>query len=243
MLDVIEKLLILQDRDRKISDVNAELASIAPQRERLQGKVKDSQDKLESSKLQLKQIESERKRLELEVESKKQQIEKYALQQFQTKKNEEYRALATEIDNCKAAIVGFEDQQLELMEKAEAVQKEVAAATEIANQARKEVDSHTKDLADREQALSRQRADLEAGYEELEAAVGDDSVLARYKRLRKQRGERTVVGIEHSVCGGCHMKLPVQIVISCQGAQELICCPNCGRILYYTPHMDLAVAQ
>lgn len=243
MLDVIEKLLILQDRDRKITDVNAELSSIAPQRDRLQATLNHSQAKLEASKLQLKQIESDRKRLELEVESRKQQIEKYALQQFQTKKNEEYRALATEIDGCKAAIVGLEDQQLELMEKAETVQKEVAAATDVANQARKEVDAQMKDLADREQALSRQRSELEAGYDELEAAVSDESVLARYKRLRKQRGDRTVVGIEHSVCGGCHMKLPVQIVVSCQGAQELICCPNCGRILYYTPHMDLAVAQ
>jgi uncharacterized protein len=243
MLDVIEKLLILQDRDRKITDVSAELSSIALQRDRLHAKLTDSQVKLEASKLQLKQIESERKRLELEVESKKLQIERYALQQFQTKKNEEYRALASEIDNCRAAIVGFEDQQLELMERADGVQKEVAAATLVANHANKDVDSDMSDLAEREQALLRQRADLEAGYRELEAAVGDESILARYKRLRKQRGERTVVGIEHSVCGGCHMKLPVQIVISCQGAQDLISCPNCARILYYTPHMDLAVAQ
>jgi predicted nucleic acid-binding Zn-ribbon protein len=243
MLDAIEKLLILQDRDRKITRVQAELASLAPQRDRLQAGFADSQARLEGAKLQLKQLESERKRLELEVEAKKQQIEKYALQQFQTKKNEEYRALATEIDTCRAAIVGLDDQQLELMERAEAVQKEVAAATVEANGARKLIDSQMADLAEREGALRKELADLEAGYEELEGAVGDESILARYKRLRKQRGERSVVGIEHSVCGGCHMKLPTQIVISCQGAQEPISCPYCGRLLYYTPHMDLAVAE
>jgi predicted nucleic acid-binding Zn-ribbon protein len=243
MLDVIEKLLILQDRDRKISHVGAELASISPQRDRLQGRLSDAQAGLESGKLQLKQLETERKRLELEVEGKKQQIEKYSLQQFQTKKNDEYRALASEIDTCKTAIVSFEDQQLELMEKAEAVQKEVTAAAQNTNETRKQVESHLSDLAEREQALQKELSDLEAGYEQLEGAVGDESVLSRYKRLRRQRGERTVVGIEHSVCGGCHMKLPTQIVISCQGATELICCPNCGRILYYTPHMDLAVAD
>src|SRR5690349_18148662 len=112
MLDVIEKLLILQDRDRKISHVKAELASIAPQRERLQAQVSQLQSSLDAGKLKLKQLESERKRLELEVDSKKGLIEKYSLQQFQTKKNDEYRALANEITTCKAAIVGLEDQQI-----------------------------------------------------------------------------------------------------------------------------------
>src|SRR5262245_32372228 len=117
MLDVIEKLLTLQDRDRRIAIVKAELASIEPQSRALASKVSDAQAALENAKLKTKQLESERKRLELEVESKKQQIEKYALQQFQTKKNEEYRALSNEIENCKSAIVNLEDQQLEFMEK------------------------------------------------------------------------------------------------------------------------------
>src|SRR6478609_5018639 len=112
MLDVIEKLLVLQDRDRQIAQVRSELANIAPQRERLQARVNDAQSELDATKLRLKQLESERKRLELEVDSKKQQIEKYSLQQFQTKKNDEYRALATEIETCKGNISVLEDQQL-----------------------------------------------------------------------------------------------------------------------------------
>jgi predicted nucleic acid-binding Zn-ribbon protein len=75
-----------------------------------------------------KQIESDRKQRELEVEGKKQQIGRYSLQQFQTKKNEEYRALAHEIELCNAEIVKLEDAQLELMEQAEATQREILAA-------------------------------------------------------------------------------------------------------------------
>ena len=82
-------------------------------------------------------MRSDRKKLELDVEAKKAQIEKYSLQQFQTKKNDEYRALAHEIELCKEAIVKLEDQQIELMEKAEMAQKEVAAANQTAGEARK----------------------------------------------------------------------------------------------------------
>jgi uncharacterized protein len=241
--EVIQKLLVLQDRDRQIAQLRAELASVAPQRERLQGRVNQTQAESEAVKLRLKQLETDRKRFELEVEANKQKIERYSLQQFQTKKNDEYRALAHEIETCKKAIFGLEDQELELMEQAESAQKTAAASTQAASLAKKQVDAQLAGLAQREQALTKQLADLESGYEQLEASVGDESVLAKYKRLRRQRGERMVVGIEHSVCGGCHMKLPTQIVVSCQGAQELMSCPNCGRILYYTRDMDLAIVD
>ena len=116
MYEVIEKLIILQDRDRKISKIQDELARIPTEREQLSAKFSSLQGGLDAAKLKVKQIETDRKQLELEAEAKKQQIAKYSLQQFQTKKNEEYRALAHETELCKENIVKLEDQQLDLME-------------------------------------------------------------------------------------------------------------------------------
>ncbi len=242
MLDVIEKLLILQDRDRKIVRVQTELANVGPERAALEGRAAGSQATLDAAKLKQKQIEAERKELELEVETRKQQIEKYSVQQFQTKKNEEYRALAHEIETCKKQIGQLEDQQLELMEKGDGAHKEMVEAARVATEMRKQAEELVAELSSREQSLQKKLAELEANYEQLVGAV-DESVLNRYQRLRKHKGENTVVGIEHSVCGGCHMKLPTQIVVTCQGQQELVSCPNCGRILYYARHMDLAFAD
>lgn len=242
MLEVIEKILILQDRDRKIQRVRAELANVGPEREALQSRLTGSQTALEVTKLTVKQIESERKELELEVEARKLQIEKYSLQQFQTKKNEEYRALANEIENCRAAIVQLEDQQLDLMEKAEVAQKEAGLATNAFQEARKVAEKLVADLAQKDETLKRQMTELEDNYDQLTGGI-DEGVLNRYQRLRRSKGDNAVVGIEHGVCGGCHMKLPIQIIRSCQGQQEIVSCPNCARILYYTPHMDLVTAE
>ncbi len=242
MLDVIEKLLILQNRDRKIIQVEDQLAHIGPEREEFTTKSARAQAALDAAKTAVKQIETERKKLELEVDGKKQQIEKYALQQFQTKKNEEYRALAHEIETCKAAIVKLDDQQLELMEEAEQAQKRVAAASQAAAETKKLVEGKVKDLADREQNLKIELEELRTNREEL-AAVVDDAARSRYQRLLKNKGQNVVVGIQHGVCGGCHMKLNRQIIVSCQAEQEILNCPNCGRILYYTPDMDMAVAE
>ena len=193
MLPSIEKLLILQDRDRKLFRARAELGSIAPQRQLLQSKLADVQSKFEAAKNRGKHVESERKRLELEVESKKQLIQKYSLQQFQTKKNEEYRALAHEIDMCKEAITKLEDQQLEFMEQAEQIAKETAAANTLAQSQKRDVDKQIADLVALEGSLKKQIAEDESTRATLGAVV-DPSVLSRYERLLKSKGENVVVG-------------------------------------------------
>ena len=242
MLPVIEKLLILQDRDRKLMGVQDELARLEPERQDLKAKLTGSQADLDGAKHKVRQLESERKKLELEVEARKSLIEKYSLQQFQTKKNEEYRALAHEIETCKEQIQKLDDQQLEFMEQMEAAQKIVASASQTATEGKKVIDARLGDIATREANLREELAGLQSNRSELAAAV-DDSTRSRYDRLLKQKGQSVIVGIQHGVCGGCHMGLSRSVVLTCQADLEIIPCPNCGRILYYTSDMDLAVSD
>jgi len=238
MLAVIENLLVLQDRDRKIMRVEAELANIGNERASLENRAKQTQTRLDAAKLKSKQIETDRKKLELEVETKKGQIEKYALQQFQTKKNEEYRALAHEIEMCREAITKLDDQQIVLMEQAEVATQQVNEAAKEASGLLKDVESAKSALADKEVRLKKELVELKSDYDRLTSAV-DESVREKYVRLRKQRGATTVVGIDRGICGGCHMKLQRQVVLSCQAQQEIVSCPNCSRILYFTREMEL----
>jgi len=242
MLETIEKLLLLQDRDRKIHRVQQELAQIGPERETYRTKAMVTQAQLETAKTSIKQIESDRKRLELDVGVKKQQIEKYANQQLQTRKNEEYRALSHEIDTCKADITKIEDQEIVLMEQAELVQKEAGGLSREADEIKKLAEGQIAQLNQREENLKKELAELQRGRAELAAAV-DQTVCQRYERLFKSKGENVVVGVHHGVCGGCHMKLPAQILVMCQAQQEIVSCTNCGRILYYTRDMALAAAE
>lgn len=242
MLEAIEKLLILQDRDRQLRRTEMELARIEPERQALRARTTTAQTTLDAAKLRMKQLESDRKQLELQVESKKDLISRYANQQLQTRKNEEYRALAHEIDQCKAAIREIEDRELELMEQGEAGQKEVVRSTDESRKTKEFVDGQIAALDAREQSLKAELAQLKANREELAAAV-EEGARNRYERLMKNRGDNIVVGIQHGVCGGCHMRLPPQLVVSCRASQELVSCANCGRILYYTGDMNMAVTE
>lgn len=242
MLDVIQSLLVLQDRDRKLGQFEAELASIAPKRQAVVSAADSSRAAAEEARQRMLHLESDRKKLELEVIARQQQIERYSLQQFQTKKNEEYKALSHEIDTCKAAIGQLEDQQLVLMEQGEQAHRDAAEAARAAQERKQETERQVAVLDEREANLRKNHDELASSRAQLAGAV-DPGLLERYERLRRTKGDRVLVNIEHSACGGCHMKLPAQVVLTCRAAQEIAQCPNCGRILFFTSGMDLAVAD
>jgi len=242
MLDVIEKLLVLQDRDRKLRRVKTELATIEPQRQAMKNKGLGAQTGLDRAKQHTMEIETKRKQLDLEIETKKGQIEKYGHQQLQTRKNDEYQALTHEIAHCKEAISKIEDQQLDLMEKAEVAAREMAAAAKVLKDAQGVVENEIKLLTEREENLKKELAELSSNRQTLAGAV-DESILNRYERIMNTRGDNVVVDIARGICGGCHMKIPPQVVMSCRAQQEITTCTNCGRILYYQPGMELAAAD
>lgn len=242
MLDVIEKLLILQDRDRKILRARAELTRIPVERATASGRSANATSALEATKLRVKQIETAKKNLELEADSLKEKINKYSTQQLQTKKNDEYKLYGEEIEKAKKLINGLEDQQLDLMEQIEAAQKEVAAANKVAAAAKADVDAELAQLATREASFKKELSDLETTRTALTEGI-DEPTMAKYTRLLKTKGESIIVSVEHHACGGCHMKLPPQIVHSAKAGKEVVTCINCSRILYYTRDMDLLAAE
>jgi hypothetical protein len=139
-------------------------------------------------------------------------------------------------------IFKIEDAQIVLMEQAEVAQKEVARATAEAAAAKKLVDDQIGQLNQREENLKKELAELQGGRAALAGAV-DEITRKLYERLFKSKGENVVVGIEHSACGGCHMKLPAQITTHCRAQAEIVTCPNCARILYFTRDMILTAAE
>lgn len=242
MIDIIEKLLVLQDRDQKLIALKEEAQVLPAEQVDLEAKTKAAMGLLDQAKLKVKQLETERKKLELEVEAKKQQIEKYSIQQFQTKKNEEYKALGNEIESCKAAISKLDDQQIEFMEKIEAAQRQAAQANEEAQAVKRTMDERIVELKKRVDKLQSELAAAQSERNTRAEAV-EEVARNKYERLLKSKTGKVVVGITHGVCGGCHMGLSRSVVLQCQGGRELMQCPNCARILYYTRDMDLQVAD
>ncbi len=100
-----------------------------------------------------------------------------------------------------------------------------------------ETDRQLTDLAAREKHLAAELATATEARATAAAGIEDPAVLNRYDRLLKTKGDNLIVGVAGGVCGGCHMKLPTQSVVSAKGQSELVACPSCSRILYFTADM------
>lgn len=56
-------------------------------------------------------------------------------------------------------------------------------------------------------------------------------VLAHYDRFRV-RGKKGLVPVVNQVCSGCHMRLPLGVVMTLKHDQGIQLCDTCGRYLY-----------
>ncbi len=240
MRETIQKLLALQSHDRLIHEANTDWESIEPRREALKSNALQAQKKLESQKQGLKAAEVRRKELELEVESKKNLTQRYAQQQLETRNNEEYRALASQIRHVEEEISKLDDQQIECMEEIETLKVETESFEKTFQESIDSIKKQLEDLQVREKELDERLDSLEDQRDELCEGIDPDA-LARYERLFDKKGPTSIVGVDRNVCGGCHMQVTTQAVVSSKAANEITTCPNCGRMLYYSPEMDVDI--
>jgi len=232
MLQDIEQLLVLQDRDRKIRALKHELKLAPSERKELDEKLSKSAQRLDAAKLKGREIEVERKKLENEAQAKRDTIAKYQVQKFQTRKNEEFQALNNEIKRFEGEIQSIEDRELELMEQAESQKVISSQADQEAAATKALVARQVTDLEAKVQAIENQLRELEAERARLATAV-DEDLVDTYNRLFTSKGDNAVVPLQHDVCMGCHMKITASTSARVKGRREVVHCEQCGRILYW----------
>lgn len=231
MLPALEKLLIVQDRDRHLAQMRRELARLPQERSNADAALARAQAELEAAKNSLKSEEIERKKLEVEAESKRASVNKWKTQLNSIKSNVEYQALLKEISTAEQEITALEDRELELMEREEEARRQIqrcdsearAVAQRVAKQ-KTDTDAQEKTLRERMARLEEERAAL--------AAEIDPDVFARYERILRSKQDVALAPIEHGNCGGCNLALPPEVIHTAKSGADLATCSNCGRIVY-----------
>ena len=230
MLPEIERLLLLQDRDKKARSLRGELKTVPLERKSLEEKLSAAKQLSQDTHYRQRTAEVEQARLENEIRSRKEQIAKYETQKMQTRKNEEYQALNHSIAHVRGEISGIEDRQLQLMETLDELKPQVAEADRAAAAAAQLVERQLADLEKKAEQLSAQLAELDATREKFTAGL-DEDLLDDYRRLFTTKNE-AVVALRNEVCSGCHMKVTVATVTAVKARKSIVHCEQCNRILY-----------
>lgn len=231
MIEAIEKLLALQDRDQRLRTFHTELNALPAEKTSKERLIQEALTRLESARSRVKEIEVEKKTLEIEAASKREQIARYKTQQMQTRKNEEFSALSHEIETVEKNVSQIEDREIELMEEAEALKPQVTSAEQSYQTDKSRYEGQIAALGEKESNLKLRISELEEVRNQTAAEIEED-LLDRYNRLFQTKNGTPVVALEHEVCTGCHMKVTTQTSVEVRGEKSIVSCPQCGRILY-----------
>jgi predicted nucleic acid-binding Zn-ribbon protein len=231
---LLEKLLILQDRDLKRLGVEALLKAVPAEIAVVERTIAAEKGAIESSRTGLRELESKKKLLETEIGSAETQLGKYRTQQLGVRKNDEYQALGHEIATTQGQIGELEGQELEVMYSIDEAKKKLAGAEAVMKANIAGHEAKIRGLRERETGLKGEHAAILAEVAEARTPV-EVPAIRLYDRLAP-RGMPVVVSLRDSKCGGCHLKVSSEIESAARGKSptaELAICDQCGRILYY----------
>lgn len=231
MTETLADLLALQDKDQRLRTLRSELEALPVEKAAKERLIAEAAARLEAARTRSREIEVQKKSLEVEASAKRDQIARYRTQQMQTRKNEEFTALAHEIESAEKVVTEIEDRELVLMEEAEALRPQIAAAEQTYHSEKQKYDGQIAVLGDKAENLKARIGELEAARATA-AAVVEEDLLDRYDRLFRTKNGTAVVALEHDVCTGCHMKVMTQTTVELRGEKSIVSCPQCGRILY-----------
>ncbi|MFC7336773.1 zinc ribbon domain-containing protein [Haloferula chungangensis] len=234
MLPQIEDLLVLQDRDRRIANLAAQLEKLPSDEARAKTRLKSDTQAVEVARQAILANEVEIKKVELDVSTRKTSITRLKTQQFETRKNDEYTALGHEIERYGRDVDNLETRELELMEVGDSLRTTLKSAEDALAKTQRVVDEELQSIAERFQRVQADLDETRAERQKL-AEKTDAEFLHLYERLLKTKNGVAVAPVKNGQCGGCHVRLIPATLIKAQSDKEFAQCENCARILYIEP--------
>ncbi len=231
MLEQLENLLVIQDRDQKAKDLKSDLERMPIEKEQASLKLAKLKEAVKSIEETIMENEVAMKNLELDINTRKDSIAKLKVQQFETRKNEEFTAMEHEIDRYSEEITQLEDSQLELMEKGETLNAQLNEARADLDKNQQTVDAEISIISERSNQCNKQLDEIKADRITISSKIEED-LLDRYDRIFKSKKGIAVCELDNDICAGCHMKVTPATAAAVRSEKTITVCDQCGRILY-----------
>lgn len=231
---VLEKVLILQERDVCRRGLEAQIKAIPGENALVEQKIAAEKAAIEAAKAEVKDLETKKKMLETEIGVTEDKLSKYKTQQAQVRKNDEYQALGHEIETTETAISELEGRELEVMYAIDEAKQRFAAAEAGLKQNIAGYQSRIAVLREREASLQAELAGALSAYETARSPL-DEATLRLYDR-QAARALPVCVPIRGSKCSGCHLKVSSEVESAARGKTtdgKLAACDQCGRLVYW----------
>ncbi len=229
----LEKLLQLEETDREIARLRAEVAALPRRVAEIETKLAGVNAAVDKARASLKDIEKNRRKHEGDIQGLQQKISKYRDQMLAVKTNQEYRALGNEITHAEQEIKGIEDKILEGMLEVESREAELKANEAEQKQQQALVEKEKQETRARTEQDQKALAELQPKREGLRKGINPD-LLRHYDRVLKLRGS-ALAEARDQYCMACQVMLRPQVFNDVRTDEQVLTCDSCNRILYFNP--------
>lgn len=232
MKSIIEKLRILNDIDVQLQAIDKDLERLPKELAEKEEEVQTLTDAIAKRRREIKQMKLDAEALELELKAGDAALKKFSEQINMLRTSKELEAVKRQINTQKMFNSKTEKRALELLEQADAGEKEANASDEQLKELQTALDEERqrveKDLGE----LNSEKEQLGSQRKQLAQEIPDKE-LGIYDRIVVNRGQ-AIARVDRGVCSACYIQLPPQVHNLAILGKELVTCSSCGRILTAT---------
>ena len=231
MADQLDILKQLQAIDAELYRLRRDEKDKPKELERAAAQVAAQEATVKAAETKMVSLQIAQKEKEVDLQTREAQVKKLQGQLFQVKTNKEYSAMQHEIDALKA------DNSL--------LEETVLKTFDAIDQAARERKAEQAKLAEQQERLRRERERIERELEAVRAQIAKleldretltpdvpKPALSIYERILGIRDGLAMVPLVNDACGGCHRRLPPQVINQVYLRADLVTCESCNRILY-----------
>lgn len=227
----LENLLKIQDFDKKVAILEEELDKIEKKEEKILEVLVVKETQLNSAKEEKKKTEKDKLFKEDLLNETLENLKKLEIKVNSTTTEKQLQAVNMEIDIAKTNKSVLEEKILLLEEEIVAKDKDIKELEDRYVQLQKTLKEHKIKFDERRKDIGSEIERIKSSKQELLGSINPD-LLKKYEKLNRWTKGTSIVPVRYDACYGCFMKLTPQILTILEETDEVVYCPNCGRMLY-----------
>ena len=232
----LKRLLTLQEADRLVMSIEAEIRTLEPEVAELDAGVKQLEDELTRVQANLEEANKRRTELESNIEAYRVMQERRRQKLEWVRGAKEASALMADIDLARSVLAKEEadwirsaDEVQEIEEAVAEVEERVAAQTEAQSPRREEIAQAQAECNGRLEEAGTRR---EQAAQEINRTKRQ--LLAMYNKIRSGRAPLAMYELHADACGHCFTSVPMHLREQIRRGETLATCEACGVLMFFS---------
>lgn len=237
-LNQIKQLVELQKVDDLIFEAKRDMENAPRDVEELQHSFEVVEGRRNHILDKLSHLEEQKKRLSNEIDEDAEKIKKSKNKMMQVGNEREHQAIVREMDSLERSSRAREDERLALLEELQMVNESLGEIDKEYNAIKADMDDKSSKL---EEILAFGKDQLAVLDKKRMAASESipNPIFMRYEFIKNRLEHPVIVSVDDGICSGCNIAIPPQTYIELQQGQQILSCPNCQRLIFWSQHFEM----